>query len=66
MFTYNNQVRLTPKEQKQLNGLTSNDSSYIKTKDQLNLFINAHLVNFPGRSAEEKLLRNMLESFIVH
>jgi len=66
MFRHNNQLRLTAKEQKQLNGLTGNDSSYIKTKDQLNQFINAHLVNFPGRNAEEKLLRHMLKSFIVH
>ena len=66
MFTHNNQLRLTPKEQKQLTGLTGSDSSYIKTKAQLNQFIQAHLVNFPGRSAEERLLKKMLESFILH
>ena len=66
MFTHNNQLRLTPKEQKQLSGLTGSDPSNIKSKSQLNKFVQAHLVNFPGRSAEELLLRKMLESFLIH
>jgi len=66
MLHHNNHLRLTPKEQKQLTGLTGSDPSFIKSKSQLNQFVQSHLVNYPGRSAEEKLLRKLLESFLIH
>jgi len=57
-------IRLTQREKRQLSGLTGSSPAHIRTPHQLELFVNAHLVNFPGRSAEEKLLRSMLESFL--
>ena len=57
-------IRLTQREKRQLSGLTGSSPAHIRTLHQLELFVNAHLVNFPGRSAEEKLLRRMLESFL--
>ena len=65
MLISDNSVRLTPKEKKNLAKLTGSDPSHIKTVKQLENFVNAHLVNYPGRSAEEQLLRRMLESFLI-
>lgn len=57
-------VRLTRREIKQLAGLTGSDPKHIRTRSQLDNFVRTHLVNYPGRSSEEKLLRRMLESFV--
>lgn len=57
-------VRLTQREIKQLTALTGSDPKNIRTGTQLINFIQAHLVNYPGRNPEEKLLRVMLESFL--
>lgn len=64
MLITQNQVRLTEKEHHQLKSLTGSDTAKIKTSTQLENFDNAHLVNFPGRSSEERLLRQMLQSFL--
>lgn len=66
MLIHNNQLRLSSKEKKQLTGLTGSDPSFIKSKSQLNQFVQSHLVNYPGRNAEELLLRKMLEGFLIH
>ena len=63
MVTEGENIRLTAREKRQLRGLAGSDPAYIKTKTQLKLFVDAHLVNYPGRTPEEKLLRRMLESF---
>lgn len=57
-------IRLTRREVKQLTALTGSDPGNIRTRIQLINFVQAHLVNYPGRTPEEKLLRVMLESFI--
>lgn len=57
-------IRLTSAEQKRLAGLAGSDPSHIKTRRQLELFVQAHLKNYPGRNAEEILLRRLLESFL--
>lgn len=63
MIKLQSKIRLTPKEIKQLSGITGSNASYIKNTIQLNNYIDAHLVNYPGRTAEERLLKSMLESF---
>lgn len=57
-------VRLTKNEKTQLEGLTGSNPNRINSLETLRHFVNAHLVNYPGRSAEELLLRRMLESFL--
>ncbi len=64
MLISNNSLRLTPSEHHQLKSLTGSDTSRITTTIKLKNFVAAHLVNFPGRSSEERLLRKMLESFL--
>ena len=65
MLITGEQVRLTRREHKLLTGLAGSDSSGIKTRRQLEHFVHAHRVNYPGRSPEEILLRRLLESFLV-
>ena len=65
MLISNDSVRLTHKEKINLAKLTGSDPSHIKTIKQLENFVNAHLVNYRGRTAEEQLLRRMLESFLT-
>lgn len=62
--TPDDSIRLTRREIKQLAGLTGSDPKTIRTRAQLESFVRAHLINYPGRSSEEKLLRHMLESFL--
>jgi hypothetical protein len=64
MLIANNQIRLSKKEHHQLKSLTGSNTANIKTTTHLSNFVNAHLVNFPGRTPEERLLRKMLESFL--
>ena len=64
MIVHGDQVRLTPVEQYRLRGLSGSDPSGIRTRRQLDLFVRAHLVNYSGRSPEERLLRSLLASFI--
>ena len=64
MITSGEQVRLTKKEHQQLKGLTSTSSQHIKNRTQLENYVQAHLINYPGRNSEERLLRAMLESFL--
>ena len=66
MLVDGDRIRLSARERKQLAGLTGSDPSYIRTRAQLASFVRAHLVSYPGRSAEELLLRRMLESFLEH
>ncbi len=61
---FGDHIRLTRREIKQLAGLTGSDPKYIRTRTQLESFVGAHLVNYPGRSLEEMFLRRMLESFL--
>jgi len=65
MITLNNQIRLSQKERKQLPTLVGSDVKHIKTPTQLNNYVGAHLMNYPGRCPEEKLMRMMLESFLI-
>lgn len=64
MLISNDNLRLTHTEHHQLKSLTGSDTSRITTPIKLKNFVEAHLVNFPGRSSEERLLRKMLQSFI--
>ena len=64
MIVHGDQVRLTPVEQYRLRGLSGSDPSGIHTRRQLESFVQAHLVHYPGRSAEERLLRLFLASFL--
>lgn len=61
---FGDHIRLTRREIKQLTALTGSDPSNLRTRTQLINFVQAHLVNYPGRTPEEKLLRVMLESFL--
>ncbi len=58
---FNDHIRLIWREVKQLTALTGSDPSNLRTRTQLINFVQAHLVNYPGRTPEEKLLRVMLE-----
>lgn len=64
MLVQGDQIRLSRREAKQLAGLTGSDPCNIRSRAQLVSFVQAHLVNYPGRSPEEALLRRMLESFL--
>lgn len=64
MLTTGDHIRLNRQEHKLLTSLAGSDSSGIKTRRQLEHFVRAHLVNYPGRSPEERLLRRLLESFL--
>lgn len=64
MLVHGDQIRLSRREAKQLAGLTGSDPRNIHTRTQLVSFVRAHLVNYPGRSPEETLLKRMLESFL--
>lgn len=64
MIVSADQVRLSAEERRQLAGLSGSDPSRIRTRRQLELFVRAHLVNYPGRTPEERLLRKLLESFL--
>jgi hypothetical protein len=64
MLTIGLHIRLTPNEHKVLTGLTGSDTGHIRTRPQLEQFVRAHLVNYPGRTPEERLLRRMLELFL--
>lgn len=63
MLIANDQIRLTAKERHQLCSLTGSSADNIKTTTHLKNFVEAHLVSYPGRSPEERLLRKMLQSF---
>jgi hypothetical protein len=64
MLISGSQIRLKATERRLLVHLTRSDVSHIRTREQLELFVKAHLVNYPGRFAEEILLRQMLEKFL--
>ena len=64
MLSSGSQIRLSKSERSQLERLTGSDASHITDTKKLNDFINAHLVNYPGRTAEELTLRKILQSFL--
>ena len=64
MLICNDQVRLDARERRQLMALTGSCPDHIRTRTQLEAFVRAHLVHYPGRNASERLLRRMLESFL--
>lgn len=63
MEIHGDQVWLTAADRHQLETLTKSSTRHIRNRKQLTDFVEAHLVSFPGRSAEEKLLRGLLERF---
>ena len=64
MLTHGEHIRLTVKEQAMIEGLAGSPSSHIRNRTQLKQYVRAHLVNYPGRSPDELLLRKMLISFL--
>ena len=64
MLTFAKQIRLDARERKQLATLTGSSPDHIRTRTQLEIFVRVHLVNYPGRTAEERLMRRMLASFL--
>lgn len=49
MLISGNQVRLNARERKHLAALTHSSPDHIRTRTQLQHFVEAHLVNYPGR-----------------
>lgn len=64
MISCGNKIRLTTEERKQLAGLTGVDPGYLRNRYQLERFIERHTASYPGRTAEERLMRALLESFL--
>ena len=64
MMISGEQVRLSLDEKRQLRTMTGSDPSYIKSREQLTRFVEAHLADYSGGTAEEKVLRHLLEGFI--
>jgi hypothetical protein len=64
MLAYNDRVRLTAEERRILTVLTGDapPDRWLSVQG-LNGWIDLHLGLYPGRTAEELLLRRMLESF---
>lgn len=65
MLKSENQIRLTSKEINLLTSLSGSDASNIKTVKHLHDFINAHLTKYSKLSAEERLLRKLMEKFLI-
>lgn len=64
MITHGEQIRLSATERNHLVSLTGSSVDHIRTQAQLRSFVEAHLVNYPGRWPEEILLRRLLEAFL--
>lgn len=63
MLQSGNSLRLDAKEKKVLKRVAGTNPDYIKSPRQLNLYIDAHQVQYSGSSAEERLLSKILQSF---
>ena len=64
MIISGEQVRLSQDEKRQLRIMTGSDPAHIKSREQLTRFVQAHLPDYSGETAEEKVLRHLLEGFI--
>lgn len=63
MLRCGDEIRLTQQEQRRLYRLTRTDPAHIRSATALNRLIGFHVWRYPGDSAEEKLLRAMLNQF---
>lgn len=64
VIVFGDQVRLTPNEIQDLAKLTRADPSHIRTRAQLERFVQAQLEIYGGDTSEEKLLRALIEDYI--
>jgi hypothetical protein len=64
MLQSSNQIRLTPGERRTLEILTDIDPIAVRTLADLERFVDAQKALVPGRSAEGRILRSILDSMV--
>ena len=65
MITHGNTIRLTQREMQLIEELTDSDASHIKTRPQLQKFVDIHTSGYSEQSPEESLMLILLQSVIT-
>lgn len=65
MLKSGDNLRLTRKESDFLARLSGADPGHIKTLRQLVNFVEVHMTLYTGSSPEERMMRSLLEDFLV-